>query len=176
MTLKVCDFGLARIFKNDETFDRCTRSRDEISSQLRSKTTSFGFGKKRLEELVDDEEKKYSRCENMKMTGRVGTVPYMAPELFMTLHYDKFVDVYAFSMILWELLVCERVWKNEVLVSKIARKVLAGERPSMERINSSLWRCNLVCFFLFFFFSFSFLIDSICLLNCFFFCLDVRRR
>ena len=38
------------------------------------------------------------------MTPKVGTVAYMAPELFSCEQYTYKVDVYSFGMLLWELI------------------------------------------------------------------------
>ena len=38
------------------------------------------------------------------VTHKIGTPHWMAPELFTSQHYDNKVDVYAFAMILWEML------------------------------------------------------------------------
>ena len=224
LTVKVCDFGLARIFKegNQETSDMedvqsvhrvanrsktCSFAIDRkfgnhqhpsdgnntttLSSDLSKSTTTLSKEHERerdreheLSISVSSEEKMFSseekkngthfsssrvrkgkmkkaslanlvkardervNMEDMKMTGRVGTVPYMAPELFMVnVHYCKMVDVFAFGIILWELLAGERVWKEERLVSQIARKVVAGERPSLNNlmnVNQEKWKVELL--------------------------------
>lgn len=48
-----------------------------------------------------------SREKDILMTGTIGTPNYMAPEFLKTEPYDEKVDVYAFGMILWELLTHE---------------------------------------------------------------------
>ena len=199
LTIKICDFGLARIFKEGKTetmvdvskskitysdsarssvFSDVSKStttlsqeeRDELSisvvyseekvfsseekkngasSSSSSSSSQIRKGKSKKASLADLVKKRDERVnmEAMKMTGRVGTVPYMAPELFMVnVHYCEMVDVFAFGIILWELLVGERVWKDEKLVSQIARKVVAGERPSLDELNSCKdeWKIQLL--------------------------------
>ena len=213
LTIKVCDFGLARIFKEgkketmvddmeDSTKERhrgvsnrsqtcsfaaidnfgCKIDSDRGFSDVSKSTTALSQERDELsisvvsskEKVCCSSEEKENRAssrirrskikkaslanlvkardervnmEDMKMTGRVGTVPYMAPELFMiNVHYCKMVDVFAFGIILWELLVGERVWKDERLVSQIAKKVVAGERPSLDELNSCKdeWKVELL--------------------------------
>ena len=213
LTIKVCDFGLARIFKEgkketmvddmeDSTKERhrggsnrrqtcsfaaidnfgCKNDSDRGFSDVSKSTTALSQERDELtisvvsskEKVCCSSEEKENRAssrirrskikkaslanlvkardervnmEDMKMTGRVGTVPYMAPELFMiNVHYCKMVDVFAFGIILWELLVGERVWKDERLVSQIAKKVVAGERPSLDELNSCKdeWKVELL--------------------------------
>ena len=115
------DCGFSDVSKSTTTF---SQERDELSisvvsseekqnrafSSLSSSRNPIGKIKKAsLANLVKARDERVN-MEDMKMTGRVGTVPYMAPELFMVnVHYCRKVDVFAFGMILWELLVGERV-------------------------------------------------------------------
>ncbi|KZV14714.1 hypothetical protein F511_41617 [Dorcoceras hygrometricum] len=90
------------------------------------KLADFGLAR----EEVDDE-----------MTTEAGTYRWMAPELFSTealrvgekKYYDHKVDVYSFSMILWELLTNNTPFKgrNNVLVAYAAAK---NQRPSIDKI------------------------------------------
>jgi serine/threonine protein kinase len=38
-----------------------------------------------------------------KLTGRTGSIPYMAPEVMLCKKYNHKVDVYSFGILLWEL-------------------------------------------------------------------------
>jgi len=62
----------------------------------------------------------------------VGTTAYMAPELLNgnATEFSKKVDVYAFGVILWELVTGEQPYKNKVDEYSIIRAVLQEhERP-----------------------------------------------
>ena len=59
-----------------------------------------------------------------------GTPNYMAPELFAGGAYDEKVDVYAFGVVLWELVAREVPWGGAA-APEIKRAVLAGERPQI---------------------------------------------
>ena len=61
----------------------------------------------------------------------------MAPELFLNEEYNTSVDVYSYSMVLWELLNGKRVWWNETFPSNIAKKVAKGERPTNKYQNDN---------------------------------------
>jgi serine/threonine protein kinase len=66
----------------------------------------FDFGFARLlphERSVDD---------TFKMTGRIGTLRYMAPEVALKESYNLKVDVYSWSIILWEMLSLENPYQT----------------------------------------------------------------
>jgi len=58
-----------------------------------------------------------------------GTPAYMAPELHSSKPFSKMVDVYAFGVLLWEILV-QQVPFDGRRPDDIRSRVLAGERPS----------------------------------------------
>ncbi|KAL3844854.1 hypothetical protein ACJIZ3_002257 [Penstemon smallii] len=94
------------------------------------KVADFGLAR----EEADDE-----------MTTEAGTYRWMAPELFSTeaLHvgvkkyYDHKVDVYSFSMVLWEILTNSTPFKgrNNVMVAYAAAM---NRRPSMDNIPAQI--------------------------------------
>ena len=48
------------------------------------------------------------RSDVFKMSGKAGTVRYMAPEVFLKQPYNETADVYSFSHLLWEILTLEK--------------------------------------------------------------------
>lgn len=73
-------------------------------------------------------------------TGRTGTPLWMSPELCrkgkirkLSDDYTRMVDVYAFGMILWEMLELTRPWSNShfKFSYELLDKVAAGGRPSI---------------------------------------------
>eukprot|EP00638_Chattonella_subsalsa_P006393 CAMPEP_0117752470 /NCGR_PEP_ID=MMETSP0947-20121206/11626_1 /TAXON_ID=44440 /ORGANISM="Chattonella subsalsa, Strain CCMP2191" /LENGTH=400 /DNA_ID=CAMNT_0005571121 /DNA_START=129 /DNA_END=1331 /DNA_ORIENTATION=+ len=45
-----------------------------------------------------------SKCDRYQMSGQVGSLRYMAPEIGMNESYNEKADVYSFAMIFWEML------------------------------------------------------------------------
>ncbi|KAL0491997.1 serine/threonine-protein kinase/receptor [Acrasis kona] len=70
---------------------------------------------------------------NHTMTGNVGTVQYMSPEVLADLPYDRSCDVYSFGIIMNEVLF-ERPPYHDGYSSMfgIASKVIKGERPDID--------------------------------------------
>lgn len=60
-----------------------------------------------------------------------GTPLYMAPEIFETKECTKASDVYAFAIVMYEILTDTRPFKN-IDMFQLYRKVTNGERPSFE--------------------------------------------
>lgn len=60
--------------------------------------TDFGLSRLRVDSLVD--------------TGPGGTPEWMAPELLRQQPFNEQSDVFSFGVILWELVMCEKPWKE----------------------------------------------------------------
>lgn len=58
-----------------------------------------------------------------------GTPIYIAPEVWCTNEYTKAGDVYAFSIIVYELLTLEKPFINYDLVNLYTKVAINGERP-----------------------------------------------
>lgn len=85
------------------------------------KLSDFGFAK------MKDEETEWE-----KMTAKVGTFHWMAPEVGSG-HYDEKADVYSFAMVLFEIL-CQEVPFEDLDPNEVLSIVNAGERPDMEAV------------------------------------------
>ncbi len=57
-----------------------------------------------------------------------GKIAYMAPEQFLGDETSRATDIYAMGVVLWEVLVGQRMWKDETQV-RIMHKVIAGNIP-----------------------------------------------
>eukprot|EP01105_Mastigella_eilhardi_P008979 TRINITY_DN2145_c0_g4_i1.p1 TRINITY_DN2145_c0_g4~~TRINITY_DN2145_c0_g4_i1.p1 ORF type:complete len:1148 (+),score=277.18 TRINITY_DN2145_c0_g4_i1:35-3478(+) len=91
-----------------------TASRAQVSCKL----TDFGTARN-----VENPEEMYD------YTHGVGTPIYMAPELFVhDSRYNFLVDVYSYSMLMFEMWAREEPWSQEVCWD-IPHKVLSGARP-----------------------------------------------
>ena len=63
-----------------------------------------------------------------------GTLRYMAPEIALGERYNEKCDVYSFTVLLWEMLTCERPYNHFVCQEKLMQHVFTqGERPALPR-------------------------------------------
>jgi tRNA A-37 threonylcarbamoyl transferase component Bud32 len=67
--------------------------------------------------------------QNLLMTGRIGTPLYMAPELFGDEPYSFEVDVYAFGMVVYEILSPVAPFPDVSNPMALGIKITQGERP-----------------------------------------------
>ncbi|CAM9860297.1 unnamed protein product [Discosporangium mesarthrocarpum] len=67
-----------------------------------------------------------------EMTGETGSMRYMAPEVVESLPYNEKVDVYAFGLLLWEMLEYRRVFDGMDLSDFYSRVVNGGARPALD--------------------------------------------
>jgi len=79
------------------------------------------------------------------MTKNAGTCHWMAPEVFTGNRYDAKVDVYSFSMILYEV-VCQAIPFGDVPSNKLGLKVVKGQRPDLQALppECPIELCNLM--------------------------------
>ncbi|WCJ30960.1 Protein kinase superfamily protein [Euphorbia peplus] len=88
-----------------------------------------------------------------EMTCEAGTYRWMAPELFsreslkigMKKHYDHKVDVYSFSIVLWELLTNKPPFKGRDNLTVAYAAAANSERPNLENIEEQLARLLQSC-------------------------------
>jgi hypothetical protein len=66
---------------------------------------------------------------SLTMTSKIGTPRYMAPEMLTDEEYSRAVDVYSFSLILYELLVGEAAFPATLGPGVLVEKVRSGARP-----------------------------------------------
>eukprot|EP00949_MAST-11_sp_MAST-11-sp1_P004982 g4982.t1 len=104
-----------------------------------------------------------SVSSDLTMTSRVGTVPWMAPELIIgseernredgtrrpVSHYSPAIDVYSYGIILWELLTCrkpftKKKWKRADLVWQAVLRGVRPEFSDIERQNAPEDFCELM--------------------------------
>ncbi|GMI13485.1 hypothetical protein TrLO_g4209 [Triparma laevis f. longispina] len=90
MTVKVSDFGLARILPKRGAYTREKDSREDSPSHS-----------KQNKKLQDD----------IQLSGRIGTPIYMAPEVIKGEQYSEKCDVYSFGMLLADVIMDGRVKK-----------------------------------------------------------------
>ena len=91
------------------------------------KTVLFDFG---LARVLPDKATEFN--DTYKMSGKVGTFRYMAPEVATAKPYNESADVYSFSHILYQILALEKPYQSyskHVHRVKVAR---GGERPPID--------------------------------------------
>lgn len=72
--------------------------------------------------------------EQTLVTRGIGTPHWMAPEMYSSTEYTKKVDVYAFAIILWEMLT-EAIPYKGMKPQQILQEVNAGRRPELPYIT-----------------------------------------
>jgi serine/threonine protein kinase len=71
-----------------------------------------------------------------KLTGRTGSVRYMAPEVARSQDYSFPADVHSYSILVWEVCTLQKAYASAVSVSRLLKQVAHGKvRPSLERID-----------------------------------------
>ena len=133
---KIADFGLSRFAK----------AQQEAAENFRSK--SFAANSNDIDPMqsLDDD-------DNIDVTKAGGTTFYMSPESFGSrvkgvtgakkwlAKYDKSVDVYAYAIVLLELITCRTPWEEESYV-RVKSKVEAGERPFVKGMEYQMAMSN----------------------------------
>lgn len=68
-----------------------------------------------------------------KMTKAAGTCHWMAPEVFTGTNYDEMVDVYSYSMIMFEI-ICREIPFEEEEPANVGNLILSGQRPDLDAV------------------------------------------
>ena len=96
--------------------------------------------------------KRTNMSETYQMTGFVGSLRYMAPEVVKHKPYNEKVDIYSFGMILWELSTgnvpfdsMTRETYMEKVVNGGFRPNLKGIHPAMAELISRCWDSDFLC-------------------------------
>jgi serine/threonine protein kinase len=70
--------------------------------------------------------------DTFKMTGRIGTLRYMAPEVALKEPYNQKADVYSWSIILWEMLSLEKPYQTLPLEQFLTLVCQRGQRHKLD--------------------------------------------
>lgn len=83
-------------------------------------------------------DKRHSAYSTYKMTKETGTRRYMSPEVVLGKPYNAGCDVYAFSLILWELVTLAGKPLGQYSGADALRQAVCvrGERPSFDDVSS----------------------------------------
>ena len=90
--------------------------------------------------------KRTNEKEAYKMTGRTGSLRYMAPEVYLRQPYNEKVDVYSFGVILWQLASNQLPFEGFGRREMEEKVMKGGYRPAMDRrlpatLRSLISRC-----------------------------------
>mmetsp|Transcript_5336 Transcript_5336/g.15943 ORF Transcript_5336/g.15943 Transcript_5336/m.15943 type:complete len:779 (-) Transcript_5336:1775-4111(-) len=99
------------------------------------KVTDFGLSRLRVATYVK--------------TGPGGTPEWMAPELLRQDKFDESSDVFSFGVILWELIMCEKPWKDDHPMQIVFKVGSRGEKlsiPSTVQVLPELREMVTACF------------------------------
>lgn len=99
------------------------------------KVTDFGLSRLRVSTFVK--------------TGPGGTPEWMAPELLRQDKFDESSDVFSFGVILWELIVCEKPWKDDHPMQIVFKVGSRGEKltiPNNVQVLPELREMVTACF------------------------------
>ena len=100
---------------------------DQVNNQnddILVKITDFGISR-----IIEEVE--------ARMTVRMGTCHWMAPEVINSEPYSLAADVYSFGIVLWEIAARDTPYRGENPV-QIPMKVLRGERPDLAAIGPAV--------------------------------------
>jgi serine/threonine protein kinase len=66
------------------------------------------------------------------MTGGIGSMLWMAPEVMIHATYDFSADVYAWGILAWEIMSPEAELFDGVSLMELSRQVVQGKRPPLQ--------------------------------------------
>jgi serine/threonine protein kinase len=95
------------------------------------KLFDFGLSREMPEEAIDMDDK-------YEMSGRVGTVRYMCPEVCKSESYNQRADCYSLAMVVWEMFALEKPFQSFTKSMHRQLVVELGERPRLD----SEWPCG----------------------------------
>lgn len=98
----------------------------------------FDFG---LVKSLSPSLKARSNGYGYRLTGRAGSLPYMAPEVVKMETYDSKCDVFSFAILLWEILALKQCCKGYTPSQFVDRVVVNGQRFPIQRNWPPLTRC-----------------------------------
>jgi serine/threonine protein kinase len=100
---------------------------DNIGFDVRGDVKIFDFGlAKEFDPMKQDKDGLYH------MTADTGSPRYMAPEVFLGKPYNELVDVYSFSILLWQILQLETPYDGYTMHMLTKKVIEEGSRPKCD--------------------------------------------
>jgi serine/threonine protein kinase len=100
---------------------------DNIGFDVRGDVKIFDFG---LAKEFDPSKKDKDGLYNM--TADTGSLQYMAPEVFLGQPYNELIDVYSFSILLWQILQLETPYEGFTMQMLTKKVIQGGARPKCD--------------------------------------------
>lgn len=123
----ILDLGTALRYLHESNIVYRDIKPDNIGFDVRGDVKIFDFGlAKELDPTKKDDDGFYN------LTADTGSPRYMAPEVFLGKSYNESVDVYSFSILMWQILKLQTPFEGYTL-SMMAKKVVSGgTRPKCD--------------------------------------------
>jgi serine/threonine protein kinase len=103
-------------------------SKKNIGFDKRGNVKVFDFGL--AKSLHED---RLSHCDYYKLTGNVGSIPYMAPEVALTKPYNEKCDVYSYGILLYEIISLRPPFSPAINTKYKKAVVQGGRRPPIKK-------------------------------------------
>jgi serine/threonine protein kinase len=105
---------------------------DNVGFDVNGKSKLFDFG---LARRMPSDPKKKRMNDTYVMTGRTGSLPFMAPEVWNRQPYNEKVDVYSFAILLWQILSLEIPYLELAYdLNDFTKQVMIeGHRPTIDQ-------------------------------------------
>jgi len=114
-----------------------TPSLDNIGFDVRGDVKIFDFGlSKLLPENIDDSCS--LKNDIFMMTGQIGSLRYMAPEVVKSEYYNQLCDVYSFGILLFEMLTATLPYENMSISEHVLNVAIKGKRPSTSAVKPKI--------------------------------------
>lgn len=110
---------------------------ENIGFDIRGDVKVFDFG---LCKSLSSKDKAPDNGYGYKLTGRAGSLPYMAPEVVRMETYDTKCDVFSFAILLWEILCLKQAFEGVTPSWFVENVVIDRERLPIPRYLPPLTR------------------------------------
>jgi serine/threonine protein kinase len=102
--------------------------KQNIGFDIRGTVKVFDFG---LAKSLRHDRLSYSDYYNL--TGKVGSIPYMAPEVALSKPYNEKCDVYSFGILLYEIIALQTPFTSAAHEARYKKAVIqGGKRPRIQ--------------------------------------------
>jgi len=91
----------------------------------------FDFGLARELKMKD----MHTNCSTYNLTGKTGSMRYMAPEIALNKSYNLSADVYSYGILVWELCYLRKAFEGMGVKAIEDKVVREGLRPKLEKLN-----------------------------------------
>ena len=127
------DIASAIVYLHDKSIIQRDIKPDNIGFDLRGEVKLFDFG---LSTPIPKTDHDNSKVTLYQLTAMTGSLRYMAPENYCGLPYNQSIDIYAFSIIVWQVLTLQHLYPNFQKQMVIDLVILRGVRPELNTRQS----------------------------------------